>query len=264
MFGLLFHQYQGTEFCVRWLENEKVGSSLIRFTHGASICSNKESCPAWLSSCPPPLSIISSFDQLKSRLHRSNSGSAPSSNNLSWFHSVMQKLSLDLAHQDCSILEVLFSHPSRRWLHCSANAMLNGHLQKCVAKNVIENYLRQNSNFNYLAEWKISKWKEKNYINLRFLKRQLRLAVGSREDQEFQSYPQNVSDHILFTALLSLNVPIWFLVMRPTAKNVGQNISTQFLPTRSGLITATDAKFRPEDTATKGSNQKIPTLGVGL
>ena len=44
--------------------------------------------------------------------------------------------------------------------------------------------------------------------------------------------------------------------MRPAAKNVGQNISTQFLPTGPALITATDAKFRPEDTATKGSTSK--------
>ena len=47
--------------------------------------------------------------------------------------------------------------------------------------------------------------------------------------------------------------------MRPAAKTVGQNISTQFLPTRPALITATDAKFRPEDAATKVSTSEFAT-----
>ena len=49
-----------------------------------------------------------------------------------------------------------------------------------------------------------------------------------------------------------------------SGKIVGQNISKQFLPSRPGLITATCAKFQPEDAATKRLTSellpKTPTL----
>ena len=142
----IVHYIIRTGFC-KWEKLEESTGifcrtiSLIVFTHGASICSNKESCPAWLSSCPRLLTIISSLLGPTNRsLQRPDSRFALSTNGFYPDFTLWAKNWVALAHdQDCSVLEPFFFETVTALQCCQWD---DGHLQK------IENSLWQNLIFN--------------------------------------------------------------------------------------------------------------------
>ena len=142
----IVHYIIRTGFC-KWEKLEESTGifcrtiSLIVFTHGASICSNKESCPAWLSSCPRLLTIISSLLGPTNRsLQRPDPRFALSTNGFYPDFTLWAKNWVALAHdQDCSVLEPFFFETVTALQCCQWD---DGHLQK------IENSLWQNLIFN--------------------------------------------------------------------------------------------------------------------
>ena len=150
----IVHYIIRTGFCKweKWEESTGIFCrtiSLIVFTHGASICSNKESCPAWLSSCPRLSTIISSLLGPTNRsLQRPDSRFALSTNGFYPDFTLWAKNWVALAHdQDCSVLEPFFS---RRWLHCSA---ANGMMVTCKKLKIACGKIWFSTV--YKAEWKV-------------------------------------------------------------------------------------------------------------
>ena len=166
------------------------------FTHDVSICSNKESCPAWLNSCSGFPIIISSFDKTNPSLYykRLTLDLLSSKCSFSRFHSVRGKKT-----PDCRIRTAVYwrfySSASLGDADCIAVPMVWSNKLKMIFGKI--QFIEQNENI-----------KMRQTKTLRFLTIQMQLAIWSRENKKFQTFLFTKCVHSYNLFILSLNVPI--------------------------------------------------------